>query len=62
MGDQNRPQPDDDSIEVTVRLKPETLLMVERCRREFGLSTRGEVVSRILDELLLPADSAVIRE
>jgi len=62
MSDQTGPKPDDDSIEVTVRLKRKTLLMVERFRREFGLSTRGEVVSRILDELLLPADSAVIRE
>jgi len=56
MSDQTELRTDDDSIEVTVRLKRKTLLMVERFRREFGLSTRGEVVSRIMDELLAPPD------
>ena len=62
MSDQTLPQPEDESIEVTVRLKPETLVMVDRFRQEFGLRSRGDVVSRLLDELLRSADSAVIRE
>jgi len=62
MSDQTLPQPEDECIEVTVRLKPETLVMVDRFRQELGLHSRGDVVSRLLDELLRPADSAVIRE
>lgn len=38
--------------EVTVRLKPETLLAVDRLRQEFGLRSHGDVISRLLDQLL----------
>lgn len=41
--------------EVTVRLKPETLLAVDRLRQEFGLKSHGDVISRLLDQLFLEA-------
>lgn len=54
----NDKQEGDTFIEFTVnlKLKPSSLVMIERFRMEFGFKTRSATVSRILDELLCPED------
>lgn len=51
MNDQAPDIPSDQGIEVRLQLRPETLVMVDRIRVEFGLRSRGAVISRLLDEL-----------
>lgn len=51
MNDYSRPLPDDVTLAVMVRLKPKTLHMVDRFGEEFGLSSRGDVISRLLEEI-----------
>lgn len=50
--DQSYSQSPKEEIAITLRVRPETLLKVDRFREEFGLRSREDVVSRLLDELL----------
>ncbi len=50
--DQSSPHTIEEEVEITVRLKPATLLIVDRLREELGLRSRSDLISRLLDELL----------
>lgn len=61
MRDQNEQRSDDDTpieFSVSLRLKPKSVAMIKRFGDEFGLSSKGATISRILDELFCVDDDA----
>lgn len=57
MTHQSRRNPEDETVAVVVHLKLQTLLIVDRFRQDNGLSGRGEVIGRLLEEVLSPSDT-----
>lgn len=60
MRDQNEQRSDDDTpieFSVSLRLKPKSVAMIKRLGDEFGLSSKGATISRILDELFCGDDN-----
>jgi hypothetical protein len=44
---------------VHLKLRPESIAMIDRFHDEFGLASKDATISRILDELLCGDDSAI---
>jgi len=49
---------DDSYVRVTLDLRQSTLTWLDRLREEWGLQSRGVLVSRLLDELAKPSTDA----
>lgn len=49
---------DDPYVRVTLELRQSTLVWLDGLREEFGLRSRGALVSRLLDELAQPSSDA----
>ena len=49
---------DDPYVQVTLELRQSTLAWLDGLREEWGLRSRGALVSRLLDELAQPASDA----
>ena len=45
---------DDPYVQVTLELRQSTLVWLDDLRKEWGLHSRGDLVSRLLDELARP--------
>jgi hypothetical protein len=55
----HRPMPPDDPyVRVTLELRQSTLVWLDSLREEWGLRSRGALVSRLLDELAQPSSDA----
>jgi metal-responsive CopG/Arc/MetJ family transcriptional regulator len=54
--------PDDSSedpyVRISVELRKSTLVWLDDLRKEWGLHSRGDLVSRLLDELAKPTSDA----
>ena len=54
--------PDDSSedpyVRISVELRKSTLVWLDDLRKEWGVRTRGDLVSRLLDELAKPTSDA----
>ena len=49
---------DDPYVQVTLELRQSTLVWLDGLREEWGLRSRGALVSRLLDELAQPSSDA----
>lgn len=49
---------DDPYVRVTLELRQSTLVWLDGLREEWGLRSRGALVSRLLDELAQPSSDA----
>ena len=50
---------DDPYVQVTLELRQSTLVWLDDLRKEWGLHSRGDLVSRLLDELAKPTSNAL---
>ena len=49
---------DDPYVRISVELRQSTLVWLDDLRKEWGLYSRGDLVSRLLDELAKPTSDA----